>query len=249
MLALLKDDCQCILDTDASDRAIDAVLSVVQDSEEKVLSYASRLYSDAEINYCVTRKELLAVVYYVKYSKQHLLGRQFLVRTDHSALQWLRRTPEPIGQQARWLEISEGLTFTIQHRPGRQHSNADALSRIPCRQCGVTDNVNSQNTCLKTTSAVQPNQFSKDWSHDSITKARESDPEMAMLYKAKTDHPDCPPDSHELEGESKESKAYFTIWNLIEVHDVLYMRSAYQPESGIGVNCNSWYPQLCGMRS
>ena len=67
-----------------------------------------------------------------KRQKQYLLGRQFVVRTDHAALSWLRKTPDPIGQQARWLEQIEEYTFRIEHRPGERHRNADALSRHPC---------------------------------------------------------------------------------------------------------------------
>jgi len=55
-----------ILDTDASDHGIGTVLSQVQGGQEKVISYASCLYSRAERRYCVTRKELIAVVFFLK---------------------------------------------------------------------------------------------------------------------------------------------------------------------------------------
>ena len=96
-----------ILDTDASDRRLGVVLSQLQDGKEVVIAYNSRLLSRAERNYCITKKELLAVVYGLKTYKQYLLGRRFTLRTDHSALGWLRRTPEPIAQQARWLSLIE----------------------------------------------------------------------------------------------------------------------------------------------
>jgi len=38
-----------------------------------------------ELNYCVTRKELLAIVHFAKHFRQYLLGRQFVIRTDHAA--------------------------------------------------------------------------------------------------------------------------------------------------------------------
>ena len=57
VLALPSDGGQYVLDTDASDHGIGAVLSQVQDGEERVLAFASRLYSDAEKRYCVTRKD------------------------------------------------------------------------------------------------------------------------------------------------------------------------------------------------
>jgi len=71
-------------------------------------------------------------VHFLKYFKQYLLGRYFTIRTDHAALTWLRRTPDPIGQQSRWLEILEEYDFVIEHRPGIRHGNADAMSRKPC---------------------------------------------------------------------------------------------------------------------
>src|SRR5208282_4404959 len=46
-------------------------------------------------------------------------------------------TPDPIGQQARWLEQLEEFDYAIEHRPGKRHGNADAMSRRPCpkRDC------------------------------------------------------------------------------------------------------------------
>ena len=38
-------------------------------------------------------------------------------------------------QMTRWLEILYEFDIDIQHRPGTKHSNADRLSRLPCRQC------------------------------------------------------------------------------------------------------------------
>ena len=133
VLAMPNDTGNFILDTDASEHTIGAVLSQVQDGVERVIAYASRKLDKREINYCVTRKELLSIVHSLKYFKQYLMGRQFKIRTDHAPLTWLRRTPYPVGQQARWLEIMEEYDFQVEHRPGCKHGNADAVSRRPCR--------------------------------------------------------------------------------------------------------------------
>ena len=124
-----------ILDTDASAQSIGAVLSQIQNGHERVIAFASRSLTKAERRYCVTRKELLAVVFFTKYFKHYLLGRKFLVRTDHSSLRWLLNFKNPDGQMARWLEILSAYEMEIQHRPGRKHANADGLSRLPCKQC------------------------------------------------------------------------------------------------------------------
>ena len=121
-----------ILDTDASNCHIGAVLSQVQEGQEKVISYGSKVLSKAERNYCVTRRELLAVVHFVTQFKHYLMGRKFTVRTDHGALTWLFNFKEPEGQLARWLELLSPFNIQIVHRAGLLHSNCDGLSRRPC---------------------------------------------------------------------------------------------------------------------
>lgn len=75
-----------ILDTDASSTGLGAVLSQVQNGEERVLGYFSRSLSRAEKNYCVTRKELLALIAATKHFNYFLCGQKFVIRTDHLAL-------------------------------------------------------------------------------------------------------------------------------------------------------------------
>ena len=133
-----------ILDTDASHTAIGAELSQEQDGGIKVIAYGSYALTAAQRNYCTTRKELLAVVRFTRQFRHYLLGRPFLVRTDHNSLTWLMRFRQTSGQLARWLEELSQYDFSILHRAGAQHCNADALSRIPledqrcdCYQAGA----------------------------------------------------------------------------------------------------------------
>ena len=128
-----------ILDTDASDTGIGGVLSQMDDQgRERVIAYGSRLLSKPERKYCVTRRELLAVVTFIQQYRPYLVCRKFTLRTDHGSLTWLRNFKEPEGQLARWLERLQELDFEIVHRRGSAHRNADSLSRLPCIQCGRT---------------------------------------------------------------------------------------------------------------
>jgi hypothetical protein len=119
VLSLPNDRDTFVLDTDASDRSIGVVLSQIQDGRERVIAYAGRCLNRAKANYCVTRKELLAIVYFTRYFSHFLVGKPFQLFTDHFALTWLNKTRNPIGQNARWLEQLGEFTFEVQHRPGQ----------------------------------------------------------------------------------------------------------------------------------
>ena len=133
-----------ILDTDASKRGIGAVLSQLiltkptsdgtPQFEERVLGYTNRTLSVHERNSCTTRKELLAVVWYLRHFRPYLYGTEFLVRSDHSSLQRIFNFWEPEGQLACWLQVLGEYKFQVIHQPGNKHLNADGLSRQgPCR--------------------------------------------------------------------------------------------------------------------
>ncbi|KAG8172455.1 hypothetical protein JTE90_004429 [Oedothorax gibbosus] len=100
ILAYPEPDKMFILDTDASKEGIGAVLSQEVDGKERVIAYFSKSLSKPERNYCVTRKELLAIVKAVEHFHHYLYGRRFLVKTDHASLTWLLNFKFPEGQIA-----------------------------------------------------------------------------------------------------------------------------------------------------
>ena len=228
----LPDD-EFILDTDASNEGIGAVLSQVHDGVERVVAYASRKLSKAERNYCVTRKELLAVVAYLKYFRQYLYGRKVVVRTDHSSLRWLMNFKEPEGQLARWIEIVSEYDVTIQHRPGAKHANADGLSRQRCRQCthcssnkrnedapegGQSVPKGGAGPRVRAT-VLQPSIDSK-----SLREAQLADSSMSWVLSAKEEGNERPQWS-DISSLSPASKTYWSYWEQLSMRDgVLHQR-------------------------
>jgi len=126
-----SDDGVYVLDTDASLTGLGAVLQQKQNEELKVIAYGSRCLSRSEQNYNTTRRELLAMICGFKQFRQFLLGKKFILRVDHSALVYLRRTRDLMGQAARWLEFIEEYDFDLVHLARTSHGNCDALSRFP----------------------------------------------------------------------------------------------------------------------
>ena len=128
-----------ILDTDASDFAIGAALSQIQDGEEVPLAFGSKTLCDSRRKYCTTKRELYAVVYFMRYFQGYIRGAMTHIRTDHSALQWLMRFTGSDAMYHRWIiEMQMYMPWDVKHRPGVQHGNADLLSRIR-RDCKNLD--------------------------------------------------------------------------------------------------------------
>jgi hypothetical protein len=119
-----------ILDTDFSGKQIGAVLSQNQEGREVVIAYHSKKLNAAQSNYPSTKGELYAGLFFMekfRYYLQH--GPRFIWRTDNSALTAVHKM-EPRGAIVeRWLSTLADFDFTVQHRAGTKHGNADGLSR------------------------------------------------------------------------------------------------------------------------
>ena len=127
---------QCLLyDTHVSGFAVGGILSQYQNNEERVTAYGIHTINPAQQNYCATKRELYSVVYFLQHYKQYLLGRKFILRTDHAQLIWLCNFREPSGIIACWLSILGAYDYQVVYRPGRLHVNANTLSRKPKRPC------------------------------------------------------------------------------------------------------------------
>ena len=232
ILALPNDEGTYVVDTDASDFGLGAVLSQEQFGTEKVIAYASRTLNAAEIKYETTRKELLALVYGLKQFRQYLTGRHFVIRSDHAALSWLRRTPEPMPQLARWLTFIEEFDYEVVHRKGRSHANADGLSRIrpkkpnedtkPKRD-GDTDSGSSDTEWTEIEEAVMnvrpvkaalaENMGTEEESsvREDLAEKQQLDPELGQLIKLRL-HSEQRPTIDQLSTEAEGAKRLWNQW-------------------------------------
>ena len=138
ILAFPTESGDYVLDTDASNFGLGGVLSQIQNNVECVIAYCSRALRPSQRKYCTTKREMLAVVSICIQFRSYLHGAKFTLRTDHKSLVWLHRFKDTEGMMARWLHTLHQFQFTIVHRAGNDHGNADGLSWAPtdpCRQC------------------------------------------------------------------------------------------------------------------
>ena len=90
-------DREFILQTDASDFGVGAVLSQIDDKgREKVIAYASKALSARQEKFSVTKKEAHAILFGTQQFCVYLLGRHFQIVMDHNVLRWLH-SMEPKG--------------------------------------------------------------------------------------------------------------------------------------------------------
>lgn len=115
---------------DASDLALGIVLSQKERGEEHPILYMSRKFTPAERRYSVIERECLAIVFAIRKLHFYLDGGRFEIITDHRPLKWLRENQGSNSRLTRWSLLLQTYEFTINYRKGRNHLNADVLSRI-----------------------------------------------------------------------------------------------------------------------
>lgn len=123
-----------ILQTDASDIALGAVLSQRIDGAEHPTYYISRVIHPEERKWTIREKEVLAIIWSCEIFRPYLIGQQFIIETDHHSMQWLMKAKTPPRLVRRALRLSE-YNFEIRHKSGKTNQNADTLSRMPSTDC------------------------------------------------------------------------------------------------------------------
>ena len=254
-----------ILDTDASNFGVGAVLSQVQNGEERVIAYNSKSLNKPERRYCVTCKELLAIVSAVKHFHHYLYGKEFKIRTDHGALKWLMQFKSPEGQVARWIEVLDTYTIHIEHRLGRHHGNADALSHRPCEgtdceQCERIERCTNEKPIYipvrlpKSEGRTSDNKGIQESSHvltvhgqnrniswierksiTEIQQAQRSDPIIGKVLRYKETYSQRPT-WQEISLESPKFKTYWSNWDNLFVNEgILYLAREKVPQEEDGI--------------
>lgn len=117
----------------APSQGLGCILSQSPDGTEKdetVIAYASRsMRSNYERSLGATEGEAMAVVWGVKYFRQYLAGREFVLVSDHASLKYILNNVSPNSKINRWAAALMGFRFVFRYKPGSQIPS-DSLSRI-----------------------------------------------------------------------------------------------------------------------
>lgn len=240
-----------ILDTDASDIAMGAVLAQKNShGDEVAIAFASKALTRSQRNMGSTRKELLAAVTFTAHFRHYLLGDQFTLRTDHKALLWLHSFREADGLLARWIERLAVFNYTAVHRPGKQHANADALSRlhhatlprdesvsVPDQdECESTVHINQISTCpaeenpTKTSPEVSLPNWCESFTVEDLRNAQLKDSDVSTMIGWQEAFLDRPLRSDSaMHGASIQLIRLWSQWKRLRLVDGVLYR-VYHPE-------------------
>ncbi len=123
-----------ILHTDVSHQGLGAVLYQKQDGKRRVIAYGSRTLTAAEKNYHyhAGKLEFLALKWAItdKFRDYLYYAPTFTVYSDNNPLTYILSTAKLNATLSRWVAKLADFHFTIKYRPGKENSDADALSRM-----------------------------------------------------------------------------------------------------------------------
>ncbi|CAG2221979.1 Retrovirus-related Pol polyprotein from transposon 412,Retrovirus-related Pol polyprotein from transposon 297 [Mytilus edulis] len=166
-------------------------------------------------------------------------NKEFILDTDakriiYSSLRWVLNFKNPEGQVARLIETLSAYDMYIQHRPGTQHRNADALSRVPCKQCGNTLDWQSKTSidCHKTEESQvkivtsQMPDHDRDWT---LTDIQGNDQDLKLIKQWLTDGQSY----NEVSGKGFFIRSLWSQFNSLELHDGLLFRYFYDNERNV----------------
>ena len=151
VLTMPRFDREFIVKTDAAvTEGLGGVLSQHNDDhKECVNAYYGRRLRKAERNWTVTEVELLAAIESIRNWRPYLWGRKFRLVIDHSALRWLHTMRDTFeggsaSRLMRWIMKLQEYNFTVEHKPGINHGDADGVSRLAQRVAAISAETQSE---------------------------------------------------------------------------------------------------------
>jgi len=115
-----------VVECDASRLGIGVVLT----QNSHLVAYFSAALKGTSLTLSTYEKEMLAIVKAIWKWRHYLLGKPFIVRTDHKSLKYLLEQRIATPAQTRWLPKLLGYDYTIEYKKGVENQAADSLSRI-----------------------------------------------------------------------------------------------------------------------
>ena len=117
---------QFVIECDASGVGLGAILT----QQNQPIAYFSKALKGSALALSTYEKEMLAIIEAIRKWRPYLLGRRFIVRTDHQSLKYLLEQRITTPAQSRWIPKLLGYDYAIEYKKGPENQAADSLSRM-----------------------------------------------------------------------------------------------------------------------
>lgn len=217
-----KEGGQFILNTDFSGIQIGATLTQIQNGEERLICFGSKLLDKSQRNYASSKGELLAGVFFMRKWSFHLRYRKFLWRTDNSALTYWQSQASPPPTIDRWLSFLAEHDHDVEHRPGKLHGDADGFSRLPKAPPMSPEEVRTFAMCTIFGAAPVPTGGTVyGYTAAELQAKQDEDPDLSCIKTALQMKSTLPVDDQKLL--SSTGQVYRSLWPqlLIDRHGLL----------------------------
>ena len=176
-------------------------------------AYASRVLSKPERKYFVTRRELLAVIAFIKQFRHYLLGQQFTLRTDHGSLKTSK------NRKDNWQDGSRNYKSTTS-RSSIDPAGVTAM-RMRCLAC-LASNVGGRLTCIPLAQGWKSTPLATLWEnvHQKIFGSYKC--KTRFVFQAKEKDSKSPDDN--TREESIETSRLMQLWDQLEIKDRVIWR-------------------------
>lgn len=170
---------------DASQDGVGAALfHIFANGEERPVCFASRTLNAAERNYAVIDREALAIFFGVRKFMHYLLGRKFILQTDHRPLLSIFGTKKGIPAMAasrlqRWSVYLSNFDFEIQYIVGKDNVNADFLSRCPKTSKELNSDIDDEYTYLNFINVSSPSAINSELVKGELS----TDPILSKIFE------------------------------------------------------------------
>ena len=227
--------------TDASKDSVGAVLAQDVDGLERVIVYASQALTHAQKRWSTFDRELWAVVWAVREFRHYVGLSTFTIVTDHRPLLGLKRMAidsDPTGRRGRWVLELDPFNWSIVHKDGPSHKNADALSRRPVSPASpevTTDHVVSSVECTSFSSGTQSEPqpaYALCRTNFELQAAQRQDPDVSVVLTW-LEHSAARPPRRHLWGASSYLKKLWTEFGRLSVIDGLLCRTVLSSSTGV----------------
>ena len=103
--------------------------------------YVSKVLNDAQVNYTIIEKDILAVVYAFDKFRSYLVSTKVIVHTDHEAIKYPAKKKDAKTQLIRWILLLQEFDLEVRDRKGAENQVTDHLSRLEIQNHIVDDSL------------------------------------------------------------------------------------------------------------